>query len=640
LIAVCVGSVVLGNPSSSSAQGRTVTLSPSVDLKAGDIVTVTWSGFTPGRQVYLYECAASAARWSGCAEVSYVKGVTQSDGTGSVAFPIWRGVPLPTMPVVGTRNFGIACNASNPCDVVVSECGFDIDSDRATKAPIDFAPGGTNPSVTTTMPFATSTTTTPDIQPITADPLTTAYSSSMHLLLNALKFRALQAPHEVNIDLLTQNSPNALEQFVSGGSEVAMGALPLDAAQLAELDAQGRDVAYVPIAVSALTVGQQLTVNGIESEEFNLSADSLARIYNSPEPGETWSQIANWNDPALVEENGGCDIQLDGRRYPVASRRGDVSAPNLVFTSWLDSQAPTWNLGTGLVMPINDSQVYARPSAEELANFIAVGDLAIDHATSSSAGRVGFVDRSYAREFGLTQVALKNGAGEFVQPTDDAINKALATDYEPGTFFFPKMDSTVPGAYPMPTVYYAIVQTNVAGSYTQENADDLKTFLELVVSSEGQDRAAALGFVPLSADMRAEAQAAIEMIGKPVAAPSAPTTTVTGSEPGTDESSSPDDFTPLDGGTNDLSTGSESGFVDDASSSADPSSDAATTPTTAADAPKATTPDVAAASARRIRTVLASAPLLITLPALFVAGLAVAFLGRLVKRGTRSGGAA
>ncbi|MCX7620134.1 MAG: substrate-binding domain-containing protein, partial [Acidimicrobiales bacterium] len=452
-------------------------------------------------------------RWSQCAEVTYVKSVTGPDGRGTAQFPIWRGVPLPQMPVVGTRNFSIPCNNAFPCDVVVSECGFDIDSDRAARARITFTPGGVNPSVTTEPPLSTTTTSRPEAPPLDTEPVTAAYSNALHLFLDEMRFRALAEPVRVNVDLLTQNSPNALEQFVNQAVDFTISALGLDDEQLAALKAARRDVAYVPIAVSALTVVQRLRVNGIESDQAAFSADSLSRIYHAPSAGDSWTQIASWSDPALVADNGGCDVQIDGRRYPVGSFRGDASAANFFFTRWLAANAPSWELGSSQIMPINDSQTYGRPSTEELAKFVAFGDPAIDHATNSSAGRIGFIDRSYARAFGLTEAALKNGAGEYVHPTDEAILKALEADYDASRFFAPNVTSTTPGAYPLPIVYYAIVQTNLTDSFTQAKADATKEFLEFLISDQSQQRASELGLVRLPAPLKEQATQAIAKIG-------------------------------------------------------------------------------------------------------------------------------
>lgn len=611
-----------------SASSRSVTLSPATGIQAGQVVTVSWSGFTPG-PVYLYQCMNGAVRWSQCAEVTYVKGMTNDNGTGSVSFPIWRGVPLPQMPVVGTRNFAIACNASNPCNVVVTECPFDIDADRAASAPIKYAPGGTNPDVTTTTKFETTTTTTPNLPPTEAEPISTAYSSSLHLLMTDMKYRALDQPFGVNIDLLTQNSPNAVEQFVSGSTEVAIGALGPNEEQLAELSEQKRDVAYVPIAISALTIGQKLLVNGILSEQLNISAESLSRLYHSPEQGDNWTQLSDYNDSSLVAENGGCGIQIDGRRYPVASFRADASNANLLFTTYLNANAPSWELGAGLNLPINDSQVYGRPSPEDLAKFIAFGDLAIDHATNSSAGRIGFVDRSYARAFGLTEAGVRNGAGEFVRPTDEAILTAIEASYEPGTFFFADVASAERGAYPLPIVYYAIVQTNLTETFTAENAADLKEFLHLIISPAGQQRAAELGFVPLPQSMRDEAAAAIEKIG-----------TTSGSEPPPPPAINPTpvaepleleyqyDYTLAD----DFYTGDElspGSYGSEGTADLGGAADAEGT-----NASEDETADVAVPATAPIRSVLTASPPLISLPVLLVLGLAAALAGQVMKRST------
>jgi ABC-type phosphate transport system substrate-binding protein len=610
-LAAALVPLVASTSTPATAQDRQVTLTPGTGIAAGQVVNVTWSGFAPG-PVSIYQCTAGAATWAQCAEVTYVRGVTSEDGTGSTSFPVWRGVPLPSIPVVGSPNFPIPCNASFPCDVVVSECGFDIDSDHAARAPIGFAPGGANPAVTTTTAFNTTTTSIPDTPPVDADPIVTAYSGSTHLLMADMQVRSRQAPIEVNLDLIAQNSPNADEQFTAGVAETAVSALGLTADQLASLAEQKRDVAYVPVAVSALTVGMQLRVNGIEMEKFSLGPDTLSQAYQG--------QLSSYNDQPIVDDNAGCSIQINGRRYPVSSYRGDVSAANLTFTTWLDSQAPSWGLGVGQNMPVEDSQVYGRPSAEDLAKFIAFGDLAIDHASNSNAGRWGFVDRSFARAYGLTEVAVKNAAGRFVQPTDEAILAGVDAAYEPGRFFAPAVDSAAPASYPMPTVYYAIVQTNLTETFTQENADDLKTFLTYL-AGDGQARAAELGFVPLPTALQAEATENIAKIGTTDGnAPQPPPSDSTSPPPSSGGSGSPSGSSTVDSSSAALRglASSSLGDVGDALTVAD------VTVTDVDDGPSG--------PLGFIQSVLDNPGTLIALPVLLFLGLAAVVAGQLLKR--------
>jgi phosphate transport system substrate-binding protein len=494
---------------SAAAQGRVVTVSPSTGMVAGSTVRVRWEGFAPG-PAYLHQCTAGAVRWSQCAEATRVVGLTGPDGRGEIDFTVFRSAgsqTLPTIPdIIGGGNFPIGCNALIPCEIVVSECGFGIGA-RSARAAMSFAPGGANPSPTTTGPLVTSTTSLPTIEPSEKEPISAMAPSSALRFIDEVQFVALERPDlRLNLDITRQNSPNANAAFASGGVDFAVSSLALTDDEQAAVVAAGRQVAYVPIAVSALTIPLQLRVNGIAAKEMDLAPATLAAIYNG--------EMSNWNDPRIVDDNGGCAIEINSRRYPVASFRTDTSGSNWLFSSWLDATAKDeWGLGVDSRLPIIDSQTYGRLGDEELSKFIVQGDPAIDHATSSGAGRIGFVDRSWARVWGVPEIGLRNGAGEYVTPTDEAILEAIdEAAPTPGEVLVPDFASTRAGAYPMPIVYYAIVQTNLDSKYTPAKAQNLKDLLGFLVSEEGQALAAEQGFVPLPESLLTIAQAEIDRI--------------------------------------------------------------------------------------------------------------------------------
>lgn len=67
--------------STTTPAGPAVTVSPSTNLKNGQSVTVTGSGFKPGDALYVLECLATATGASGC-DVATAKSITaNSDGT-------------------------------------------------------------------------------------------------------------------------------------------------------------------------------------------------------------------------------------------------------------------------------------------------------------------------------------------------------------------------------------------------------------------------------------------------------------------------------------------------------------------------------------------------------------------------------
>ncbi len=76
-----VGVATITFAATTTPAGPAVVVSPSTNLKNGQTVTVTGSGFTPGDSLYVLECLATATGASGC-NVATAKSITaNSDGT-------------------------------------------------------------------------------------------------------------------------------------------------------------------------------------------------------------------------------------------------------------------------------------------------------------------------------------------------------------------------------------------------------------------------------------------------------------------------------------------------------------------------------------------------------------------------------
>ncbi|MCU0269491.1 MAG: neocarzinostatin apoprotein domain-containing protein, partial [Acidimicrobiales bacterium] len=509
------GSLALdgGRSSRADAQSRTVTVSPDSGLQAGQEVSVSWSGFEPNGIVYLHQCLTGATRWQECAEVSRAIGASDANGAGSLTYRVWGG-EVPQQPNIVGPNDPLFCEGGS-CSLHVSECGFSLAATQTAAKVLNIGTGGANPDLPTTTSTSTTTTTPADADPSTRPQVDGLADSDSQLLTSRWVVDALSPPLGLDVELTLVNSPTANQERAFGASDFSVTNLPLTAEQVQSLADRQIGIAYVPVALNALVMGYGFQVNGIPVVELRFSAETMARLYTG--------EISFWNSPYITDDNGGCAFP-GGTRYPVPAFRTDQAGSNHLFSSWLNAQATEiWQPvvdftgGVSPVIGINDSKVFGQTGAAKLAEFIAIGDITLgDRPNGSNAGRLAFVDRSLAREEQLTVMALRNAAGEYVYPTDEAILKALeVAEVRDDGIVVPDFTDTTPGVYPMPLVTYVAVPTSETTTFTREEGAVLRDFLTYVTSDEGQQAATELGFVALPDPLQQRAATEIAKIPTP-----------------------------------------------------------------------------------------------------------------------------
>lgn len=108
---------------------RMATATPTTDLTAGQLVTVTWEGFLPDGTVNIVQCAGDGRTGGSAAcdlEDAYI---LQPDPTGSGSTQIDM--------VVGAVGTGV-CDASHPCTLVINDSALQ-DDDAIIRIPLTFA---------------------------------------------------------------------------------------------------------------------------------------------------------------------------------------------------------------------------------------------------------------------------------------------------------------------------------------------------------------------------------------------------------------------------------------------------------------------------------------------------------------------
>jgi len=217
----------------------------------------------------------------------------------------------------------------------------------------------------------------------------------------------------------------------------------------------------IPLSVAALNINYNLP--GVK-KPLNLNGTVLAKIYTG--------KITAWNDPAIAALNKG--VSLPSTKI-VTLHRGDSSGSTFLFTSYMNSQAPSlWsssNIGTTISWP-------NLPGATA-----ETGSGAMVKGCGAIKGCIAYIGISYLSQTtaaGLGTASLANKSGKFEQPSTSTINAALATFS--GSTPVSGSQSLINGTagYPIINYEYAIVKTKQASS---AEATAVKNFLTWGITS-------------------------------------------------------------------------------------------------------------------------------------------------------------
>jgi len=246
----------------------------------------------------------------------------------------------------------------------------------------------------------------------------------------------------------------------------------------------------LPHYISPIAIPYNLP--SLDGETLNLTPDVIAGIFAN--------EITVWNDPAIAADNP--DLELpDTTINPV--HRSDESGTTKNFTDYLAKAAP--DVWTFDALEVWDECPGGGEGAPQTSGVVA--------AVVAGEGSIGYADAS---QIGDLPAAAVGVAGEFVQYSPEAAGRIVDSSERLGgrnEFDFAIEVNRTPESadtYPIALVSYHIVCLQYD---SQETVDLVKAFMTYVGSDAGQAAAAeSAGSAPLSADVQAEVQKAVEAI--------------------------------------------------------------------------------------------------------------------------------
>ncbi len=246
-------------------------------------------------------------------------------------------------------------------------------------------------------------------------------------------------------------------------------------APLKESDLDSMNLVQLPTVMGAVTI--VINVPGIESGKLKLDGPTAAEIFRGA--------ITKWNHPAIAKLNPG--LKLPDVAITV-SHRSDGSGTTYAFSNYLAKQSMAFKRDVGAGNTVNwpVNAVGGKGNPGVAANVQKI------------SGTIGYVDIADAMKNKMTFVALKNKAGNYIVPNQDAVADAAAgANFKVKGMAPDLLDQAHKNAWPITSATYALVYEKGEDAAKQKGVVDFFTWS----LNNGQKMAEELGFVPLPANV-------------------------------------------------------------------------------------------------------------------------------------------
>jgi phosphate transport system substrate-binding protein len=221
----------------------------------------------------------------------------------------------------------------------------------------------------------------------------------------------------------------------------------------------------IPLAISSQVVAYN--VPGV-TQHLKLSGTVLSEIYQG--------QITKWNDSSIASANPGITLPAT----PIVTlHRSDSSGDTFLFTSYLSKADPS---GWGAKIGYNTTVPW--PNAPGALG--EQGNSGMVTSCKGITGCVAYIGISYLQQVlqgGMGYASLKNGAGQYELPTQQAI-AAQAAGYvrkTPANGTISMIYGNIKGGYPIINYEYAIVNDKQTSSATAKN---IRSVLEFAINTK------------------------------------------------------------------------------------------------------------------------------------------------------------
>jgi len=178
-----------------------------------------------------------------------------------------------------------------------------------------------------------------------------------------------------------------------------------------------------------------VNIKGLQPGQLKLTGQVLGDIY--------LGKITKWNDAAIVALNPG--VPLPDAAIAVV-RRADASGTSFNFTNYLSKVNADWKAKVGEGTSVNWPTGAGGKGNEGVSAFVA-----------RLPNSIGYVEYAYAKQNKMQYTLLKNQAGVFVAPTDEAFKAAAANADWKKTFYQILTEQPGKESWPITTATYILL---------------------------------------------------------------------------------------------------------------------------------------------------------------------------------------
>jgi phosphate transport system substrate-binding protein len=248
-----------------------------------------------------------------------------------------------------------------------------------------------------------------------------------------------------------------------------------------DLKAAPGPILHIPTVLGAVVLTYNL---GDIKQPLRFSPEVVADIF--------LGKIKKWNDAKIKADNPNVTL---GDTDIVVVHRSDGSGTSAVFTDYLSKVSPEWKQKVG-----------AGVSPSWPIGIGGKGNEGVTGQIKNTPNTIGYVELAYAGQNKLPVALIKNQAGEFVEPSLDAVTAAAAESLPvtPEDLRVSITNTAGKGAYPISSYTYILVYQD------QKDATKGKAVVDFLWWGihDGQSFAKELQYAPLPAEIvkRAEAK--------------------------------------------------------------------------------------------------------------------------------------
>jgi phosphate transport system substrate-binding protein len=280
-------------------------------------------------------------------------------------------------------------------------------------------------------------------------------------------------------------SGGGIAQFSAGTVDFGATDSAMKDDEITTAQKKGSDPVHVPTVLGAVTVSYN--VDGID-QGLKLDGKTVADIF--------LGKVKKWNDAEIAGQNSGASLPSTDI---TVCHRSDESGTTANFTSFLTDYSSTWKSGPG-----------TDKSVKWPTGTGAKGNDGVAGCVKQTKGAVGYVEQAYALQNKFTTAAIKNKAGQYVEPSLQATSASAVGVTPPEDLRFSTINAESPQAYPISAITFLLVwQDGCKAGQNATQAKLVKNWLTYALGA-GQQVAPQLEYAPLPDNIKTKAQAKVD----------------------------------------------------------------------------------------------------------------------------------